>query len=123
MAAITHHTTILPVRGIQYDRTTGDYRMTLDGELIGYAKTHHDAEVALDAVVHARPSHSPLTEVEALAHELVALYPGLEFPAALDIASRKIDQVLAYAADYDDAVARASFGQRLTTARRALVAA
>lgn len=36
---------------IKYDRETRDYAMYLDGELIGFARTYHEAEVALDQLV------------------------------------------------------------------------
>lgn len=38
-------------KSIQYDRETCDYAMYLDGELFGFAKTYHDAEVTLDRMV------------------------------------------------------------------------
>jgi len=36
---------------IKYDRATRDYAMYLDGELMGFGRTYHEAEVYLDAVV------------------------------------------------------------------------
>ncbi len=36
---------------ISYDRETRDYAMFLDGELIGFARTYHEAEVTLDRLV------------------------------------------------------------------------
>lgn len=36
---------------IVYDRETRDYAMYLDSELVGFAKTYHDGEVALDQLV------------------------------------------------------------------------
>lgn len=36
---------------IVYDRETRDYAMYLDGELVGFARTYHEAEVALDQLV------------------------------------------------------------------------
>jgi hypothetical protein len=36
---------------IQYDRQTHDYAMYIDGELVGFARTYHDAEVTLDQLV------------------------------------------------------------------------
>lgn len=38
-------------REIKYDRTTRDYAMYLDGELIGFERTYHDAEVCLNNLV------------------------------------------------------------------------
>jgi hypothetical protein len=36
---------------IVYDRETHDYAMYLDGELVGFARTYHEAEVTLDQLV------------------------------------------------------------------------
>lgn len=36
---------------ICYDRDTRDYAMYLDGELVGFARTYHEAEVTLDQLV------------------------------------------------------------------------
>lgn len=36
---------------IVYDRDTHDYAMYLDGELVGFAHTYHEAEVTLDQLV------------------------------------------------------------------------
>src|SRR5438046_1200923 len=97
-------TTILPQRDIVYDHATRNYAMHLDGELIGFARTHGEAEITLDELVYAQLLSRPLSEVEALAHELTAVHPGLSLTDALDIAREKIDAVLAYAAAYDAAV-------------------
>ncbi len=37
---------------IRYDIETRDYAMHLDGELIGFARTHLEAQITLDALVH-----------------------------------------------------------------------
>jgi hypothetical protein len=44
----------IPATGkhIQYDRETGDYAMFLDGEIVGYAASHHEAETTLDTLVY-----------------------------------------------------------------------
>jgi hypothetical protein len=42
---------------IRYDRDTRDYVMYVDGELIGFARTHHEAEVTLDQIVFDRLAH------------------------------------------------------------------
>jgi hypothetical protein len=34
-----------------YDRETHDYAMYLDGELVGFARTYHEAEITLDQLV------------------------------------------------------------------------
>ncbi len=36
---------------IKYDREARDYAMYLDGELVGFARTYHEAEVTLDQLV------------------------------------------------------------------------
>lgn len=36
---------------IVWDRDTRDYAMYLDGELVGFARTYHEAEIALDDLV------------------------------------------------------------------------
>jgi hypothetical protein len=38
-------------KAIVYTRETRDYAMYLDGELVGFARTYHEAEVALDQLV------------------------------------------------------------------------
>lgn len=38
-------------RAIAYDRETRDFAMYLDGELVGFARTYHEAEVTLDQLV------------------------------------------------------------------------
>lgn len=36
---------------IVYDRTTRDYAMYIDGELVGYAETFNEAENTLDELI------------------------------------------------------------------------
>lgn len=36
---------------IIFNRETRDYSMYLDGELVGFARTYHEAEVTLDQLV------------------------------------------------------------------------
>jgi hypothetical protein len=97
-------TPILPQRDIVYDRETRSYAMELDSELVGFARTHGEGETTLDELVYQQLLSRPLSEAEALAHELVSLHPSLSLTDALDIAREKIDAVLAYAAAYDAAV-------------------
>lgn len=52
------------VKEIRYDRHTHDYRMELDGRLVGYAPTHHDAEVRLDQMVYDQLLHQPVVSEE-----------------------------------------------------------
>lgn len=42
---------------IVYDRETRDFAMYLDGELVGFARTYHEAEVDLDSLVFDLLSH------------------------------------------------------------------
>jgi hypothetical protein len=97
-------TPILPQCDIIYDRETRSYAMELDGELVGFARTCGEAEMTLEELVYEQLLCRPLSETEALAHELAAVHPGLSLTDALDIANQKIDAVLAYAAAYDAAV-------------------
>jgi hypothetical protein len=39
-------------KSIVYDRLTRDYGMYLDGELVGFARNYHEAEVTLDQLVY-----------------------------------------------------------------------
>jgi hypothetical protein len=48
----TTTTPALYVKEIAYDRESRDFAMTLDGQLVGYARTYYEAEVALDNLVH-----------------------------------------------------------------------
>lgn len=41
-----------PVKTITYDRLTGDYKMYLNGEFVGYAACYHVAEVELDRLAY-----------------------------------------------------------------------
>jgi hypothetical protein len=43
---------------ISYDPHTGDHAMYLGGELIGFARTHHEAEITLDELVHELLRHT-----------------------------------------------------------------
>jgi hypothetical protein len=38
-------------KSIAYDRENRDYAMRLDGELVGFARTYHEAEITLDQLV------------------------------------------------------------------------
>lgn len=54
-------------REIVYSPETKDYAMYLNGELIGFARTHHDAEVTIDELVrstltHAAPEPAPVPD-------------------------------------------------------------
>jgi len=43
---------------IIYDRETRDYAMYLDGELVGFARTYHEAECRLDEMVYDSGIHT-----------------------------------------------------------------
>ena len=75
---------------IVYDRETHDYAMYLDGELVGFARTYHDAEVTLDQLRLEQAQHAaPLSD------------PALE---PLPAPGTSIDQQLAfYSASYKTA--------------------
>lgn len=47
---------------IAYDRETRDYAMYLDGELVGFARNYHDAEVTLDQLVFELMGHNHAPE-------------------------------------------------------------
>lgn len=52
-------------KSIRYDRETRDYAMYLDGELVGFARTHHEAEVTLDQFVFELMSAAPVVTTPA----------------------------------------------------------
>jgi hypothetical protein len=68
----------IPAEGkhIAYDPETKDYGMYLDAQLIGFARTHHEAEVTLDELVNEIQRHTRVTtadmEAEAAALRLEA---------------------------------------------------
>jgi hypothetical protein len=43
---------------IAYDPETRDYAMYLDGQLVGFARTYHEAEITLDQLVYDQLTHS-----------------------------------------------------------------
>ncbi|MEM8536131.1 MAG: hypothetical protein AAGF95_35225 [Chloroflexota bacterium] len=63
----TEATTPTYQREIIYDRTTRDYSMYLDGELVGFARTYHEAEVTLDQLVFELVSAPYLQETATTA--------------------------------------------------------
>jgi hypothetical protein len=42
---------------IVYDRETRDFAMYLDGRLVGYRASYHEAEIALDQIVYEALTH------------------------------------------------------------------
>jgi hypothetical protein len=53
------------VRAIQFDRTTRDYMLSLDGQVVGYACSHHQGELTLDALVSEILAQYTAAQVEA----------------------------------------------------------
>lgn len=45
------------MKQIIYDPETRDYAMYLDGELVGFARTYHEAEEALNQLVYDQLVH------------------------------------------------------------------
>ncbi len=42
---------------IKYDRESRDFAMYLDGELIGYARNYHEAEITLSDLLLTQAQH------------------------------------------------------------------
>ncbi len=51
---------------IVFDRETRDFAMYLDGELVGYARTYHEAEITLDELVYELLSSGATATASAL---------------------------------------------------------
>lgn len=49
---------------IVYSRETRDFAMYMDGELVGFARTYHEAEITLDQLVYELLSTSVVGQVE-----------------------------------------------------------
>jgi hypothetical protein len=41
-------------REVLYDRETRDYALYLDGQIVGYARTRHEGDARLNAIVYQR---------------------------------------------------------------------
>ena len=112
-------TTILSQRDVVYDRETASYAMELDGELVGFARTPGEAETTLDELMYQQLLCRPLSETEALAHELVAAHPGLSLsvhiPPALPLPSLEaiVESLIILAAHDDDPTIYADARQQL----------
>jgi hypothetical protein len=66
---------------IVYDRETRDYAMRLDGELVGFARTHHEAEVTLNQIVYELLHAQPIvTKDEEEDEALMAWLPSPQLP-------------------------------------------
>ena len=124
----THVIQVSERKQIVYDRITRDYAMYLDGELVGFERTYHDAEIALDvrafdldSVAGAAIVYGPIIE-----GEIVSNPPQLPAPAdavdatthvaALDCAA----QVTRLLETYRDLYARGLVGQAADIKRQAL---
>lgn len=64
---------------IRYDRESKDYRLSLDGELVGYARSYAEGEAALDQLVYEQLTHQQGGTSEAESDEL---FPPLMTPPA-----------------------------------------
>lgn len=51
---------------IVFDRESRDYAMRLDGELVGYARSYHEAEITLDELVFELLSSGATATASAL---------------------------------------------------------
>lgn len=49
------------VKSIVFNRETRDYTLSLDGELVGYARSYHEGEHILDELIAVRLNADPLT--------------------------------------------------------------
>jgi hypothetical protein len=107
--ATTPESTTIPsapalARAIVYDRETHDYAMYLDGDLVGYARTYHDAERSLDALVaeilalHAA-SALPLPPLDAVGETLAELAVSAGDPALFNEARAQLDAGVTLVAD------------------------
>ena len=112
------------LKEITYDPATRDYAMHLDGELIGFARTSHEAEVTLDRLVFALlsgdylPSSTPAPTPRTSA-ELWDLRSRDESAFYTELASYT-DAQLAAAAEAFAVFARHALGTRDATAERIL---
>lgn len=63
---------------IKYAGRKDGYSYSLDGELVGYARTYHEAEVTLDNLVYEQLQHTPAPTDE----QLIDANPELAYSAA-----------------------------------------
>lgn len=54
-----------PRKSIEYDRTSRDYAYKFDGEIIGYERSYHSAETALNEYVHTLLTDGALPGLQA----------------------------------------------------------
>ncbi len=108
---------------IAYDRATRDYAMHLDGELIGFARTSHEAEVTLDRLIYEllsgdyhTPTPAPVPTPRTSA-ELWALRSRDESAFYAELASYTNAQLAAAAEDFA-VFARKELGTRDVTGER-----
>ena len=113
------------LKEISYDRDTRDYAMHLNGALIGFARTSHEAEVTLDRLIYEllsgdyhnlTPTPAPTPRTSA---ELWALRTTDESAFYAELASYT-DTQLAAAAEAFAVFARHALGTRDATAERIL---
>jgi hypothetical protein len=90
-------------KSIVYDPESGDHAMYLDGELIGFARTAHEAQTTLDQLV-----------LELLSHRSSAL-PSVPIPPAFPLPSLDtiVESLIILAAHDDDPTIYADACQQL----------
>lgn len=49
------------IKSIEFDASTGDYRLAIDGNVIGFARSYVEGEIILDGMITDMLSHGTLT--------------------------------------------------------------
>lgn len=84
---------------IVYDRETRDFAMYLNGDLVGFARSYHEAETTLDQLVYEVLSRGTVDLVEqhreTLAEDVDAAEPETVTPIEAAILSRDLDRLTA----------------------------
>jgi hypothetical protein len=90
-------------KSIQYDRDTRDYAMYLDGELVGFARTYHEAEVTLDQLIFELTNGDLFREALADAPNSAPTHYAPVIRPAVTTCSRCGNNIVASQAyDFDD---------------------
>lgn len=125
-------TTPAPTKEIRYDRETGDYRLTLDGVCVGYARTYAEGEVTLDELAYAQlthpqcgmpegePAHTDATPADVPTVVVVEPSPLLDQVRHVGIDRVALEDAYHAAIIRHPDATRASMGDRLARAREAL---
>jgi X-X-X-Leu-X-X-Gly heptad repeat protein len=112
MSAASPHSTTL-AKSIVYDPETGDHAMYLDGELIGFARTHQEVQTTLDKLVHELLRYTsngttvptttlPLPPADTIAEALGVLAAHDDDPTIYAAASQQLAAGVTIAADGAD---------------------